>query len=347
MNAEPTPEPLLPDDGTPAAKQSFQVAESDVGSRLDAFLTSQFPQASRVRIQRGIADGFAKVDGQSRKPSYKLRADQTVEFQLPPPPADGPQAEPIALDLLYEDEVIAVVNKPPGMVVHPAKGHWSGTLASALVHHFEQLSQYGGASRPGIVHRLDRDTSGALVVAKTDAAHANLADQFKARTVRKEYLAVVSGCPDRDRDLIDYPIGDHPSQRERKALRKGHASSREAQTFYEVEQRFKGISLLRAFPKTGRTHQIRLHLTHIRCPVLCDKTYGGRSRLTAGELRTWCRDKALAVDVEDDAVLLDRQALHAHRLCFNHPVSGEELEIVAPIPEDMQNLLEILQQVPG
>ncbi len=318
------------------------VTEADASRRLDSFLADRFPDASRVRIQRGISDGLAKVQGTARKPSYKLRADQVVEFQLPPPPAEGPQAEPIALDVLYEDDSIAVVNKPAGMVVHPAKGHWSGTLASALVHHFQELSQYGGPSRPGIVHRLDRDTSGVLVVAKTDAAHANLADQFQDRTVRKEYLAIVSGCPDRDRDQIDFPIGDHPTQRERKALRADHSSSREAQTFYEVAERFKGISLIRAMPKTGRTHQIRLHLTHIRCPVMCDKLYGGRSRMTAGELRTFCRDKSLAENLPDEQQLLDRQALHAHRLTFAHPTSGQELAFEAPLPEDMQRLLLIL-----
>ena len=327
-------------------KQLFDVDESDVGKRLDAFLAVRFPQASRVRIQRGIADGLAKVDGQNRKSSYKLRPEQSVEFQLPAPPAEGPQPEPIPLDLLYEDEILAVVNKPAGMIVHPAKGHWSGTLASALVHHFQELSQFGGPSRPGIVHRLDRDTSGAIVIAKTDEAHAHLAAQFQNRTVRKEYLAIVMGCPDRDRDLIDHPIGDHTSQRERKALRSGHASSRDAQTFYEVEERFKGMALLRAFPKTGRTHQIRLHFTQIRCPVLCDKLYGGRSQLTAGELRTWCRNKSIAGDFADDAILLERQALHAHRLCFAHPTSGEELEVTAPIPDDMQELLLLLRKIP-
>lgn len=327
-----------------AEAQQFLVAESDAGKRLDAFLTNQIAEASRATIQRGIAEGLASVDGQSRKPSYKLRADQTVTFQLPPPLAEGPQAEPIPLDLLYEDEDLALVNKPPGMVVHPAKGHWSGTLASALVHHFEQLSSSGGASRPGIVHRLDRDTSGVLVVAKNDATHANLADQFQARTVRKEYLAITRGCPDRDRDLIDHPIGDHPSQRERKALLAGHPSSREAQTFYEVEERYQGLSLIRAFPKTGRTHQIRLHLTHIRCPVLCDRLYGGRSRLTAGELRSWYRKKTIAAESSDDTVLLERQALHAHRLSFTHPRSGKPLEITAPVPEDLQNLILLLRQ---
>lgn len=331
--------------GTP--EEVFPVEDANVGKRLDAVLALRFPEVSRVRIQRGIADGLALVDGTVRKSSFKLRANQKVQFRLPPPPAAGPQAEPIPLDLIYEDDVIAVVNKPAGMVVHPAKGHWSGTLASALVHHFEQLSQFGGASRPGIVHRLDRDTSGVLVVAKTDETHANLADQFQNRTVRKEYLAIVSGCPDRDRDQIDFPIGDHPSQRERKALRADHSSSRQAQTFYEVEERFRGLALLRAFPKTGRTHQIRLHFTHIRCPILCDKLYGGRSRITAGELRGFCRAKSLATDLADDVVLLDRQALHAHRLCFSHPTSGETMEFEAPIAADFQQLLLILRQIPA
>ncbi len=337
MTADSTPE---------EAQHLFDVDESDVGKRLDAFLSIRFPEVSRVRIQRGIAEGLATVDGQNRKPSYKMRSEQSVEFQLPPPPAEGPQPEPIPLDLLYEDEILAVVNKPAGMIVHPAKGHWSGTLASALVHHFQELSQFGGPSRPGIVHRLDRDTSGAIVIAKTDEAHAHLAAQFQARTVRKEYLSIVMGCPDRDRDLIDHPIGDHTSQRERKALRSDHSSSREAQTFYEVEERYKGMALLRAFPKTGRTHQIRLHFTHIRCAVLCDKLYGGRSQLTAGELRTWCRNKNAACGLADDAVLLARQALHAHRLCITHPTSGEELEVTAPIPADMQELLLVLRKIP-
>ncbi|MEM8947600.1 MAG: RluA family pseudouridine synthase [Planctomycetota bacterium] len=320
------------------------VGEADVGRRLDAFLSDQYPSDSRARIQRGISDGLATVDGQQCKPSYKLRLQQAVEFSLPAPAADGPQPEPIPIDVLYEDDDIAVVNKPPGMVVHPSKGHWSGTLASALVHHFEHLSQFGGASRPGIVHRLDRDTSGVMVVAKNDAAHANLADQFQARTVRKEYLAIVSGCPDRDRDQIDFPIGDHPSHRERKALRADHSSSREAQTFYEVEQRFPGLALLRAFPKTGRTHQIRLHFTHIRCPVLCDKLYGGRSRLTAGELRQLVRVKLTAEEHADEHVLLDRQALHAEKLSFAHPVSGTDMQFTAPLTADLDRLLLILQQ---
>ena len=325
--------------------QRFEVARDEAPCRLDVFLSAHIPNASRVRIRRGIDDGTTTVDGKVRKASFKLSAGQVVEFCLPPPAPGGPEPEPLPITLLYEDDSIAVVDKPAQMVVHPAKGHWSGTLASALVYHFEQLSQYGGAARPGIVHRLDRDTSGVLVVAKTDDAHRNLAEQFQQRTVNKEYLAIALGAPDRDRDRISFPIGDHPKHRERKALRDNHTSSREAETFYEVEERFGAFSLIRAFPKTGRTHQIRLHLVHIGCAVLCDKLYGGRSRLTAGELRSVLRKNHLASQFSDDTMLLDRQALHAHRLSLQHPVTGEEMVFTSPIPQDMQQLLTILRQI--
>ncbi len=325
---------------------SFETSDEEIGQRLDAFLAAHISETSRVRIRRGIDDAGAKVDGTVRKASYRIRtAGQCVEFILPPPPAAGPKPEPISLSILYEDDVLAVVDKPSGMVVHPAKGHWSGTLASALVHHFEKLSEHGGATRPGIVHRLDRDTSGAIIIAKTDLAHQRLADQFRARTVQKEYLAIIAGNPDRDRDLIDHPIGDHPTHREKKALRSGHTSSRDAQTFYEVEERFPGYALVKALPKTGRTHQIRLHLASVRCPVLCDKLYAGHSRLTLADCRTRTRSPQLAKDLDADTILLERQALHAHRVSFTHPISGEPIEISAPIPNDMQELLLLLRQI--
>jgi 23S rRNA pseudouridine1911/1915/1917 synthase len=230
------------------------------------------------------------------------------------------------------------------MVVHPAKGHWAGTLAAALVHRFnEQLSGVGGQVRPGIVHRLDRDTSGVIAVAKTDAAHQSLAEQFHERTVRKEYLAIVAGRPDRDADRVNEPIGPHPTHREKMALRTDHPDARPAETFFEVIERFPGFALMRAQPKTGRTHQIRLHLAHLRCPVLCDKQYGSRSRITVGELRAVTRLKRLAAGLPDEAVLLNRQALHAHRLTFAHPTSGELLHFEAPLPEDMAELLRRLR----
>ena len=329
-----------------AAEQHFVfvVPEEAAGLRLDVFLTGQIPDTSRVRIRRGIDTGTTLVDGASEKASLRLEAGQRIEFTLPPPPSAGPEPEPIPLDLLYEDEDIAIVNKPPGMVVHPARGHWSGTLASALVHHFGQLSQHGGAIRPGIVHRLDRDTSGVMVIAKNDAAHMNLASQFQDRTVEKEYLAIVLGSPDRDRDIIDFPIANHPSQREKMALLADSAMSRPAQTFYQVEERFRGFALVRCFPKTGRTHQIRLHLTTIRSAVLCDKLYGGRAKLTLEELRNMSRVKSLATDLPANHIVLDRQALHANILKIDHPTTGKRLEFTAPLPADLENVLLLLRE---
>jgi 23S rRNA pseudouridine1911/1915/1917 synthase len=334
-------------DSSTEEKFQFIVPGEAAGKRLDVFLASQIPQASRVRIKRGIDAGTTLVDGVSERAALRIEAGQKIEYVLPPPPAVGPEPEPIPLDILYEDEVIAVINKPPGMVVHPARGHWSGTLASALVHHFKELSQYGGAIRPGIVHRLDRDTSGVMVVAKNDAAHMNLAKQFQDRTVEKEYLAIVMGAPDRDRDIIDFPIASHPSNREKMALLKDHSTSREAQTFYQVEERFRGFALIRCYPKTGRTHQIRLHLTSIRCPVLCDKLYGGRARLTLEELRNMTRNKHLAADSSPSQIVLDRQGLHANVLRIKHPVSNEPLEFKADLPPDLVSVLSLLRNDAG
>jgi 23S rRNA pseudouridine1911/1915/1917 synthase len=235
------------------------------------------------------------------------------------------------LDILYEDDWVAVVNKPPGMVVHPARGHWSGTLASALQYRFGgQLSAVGGPTRPGIVHRLDRDTSGAILVAKHDLAHARLAAQFRERSVEKEYFALVCGRPERDRDVIDRPIGIHPRQREKMAVRRDDRVSRPAHTFYEVLERFDGFAAVRVLPKTGRTHQIRVHLDHAGCPILCDRHYGGRARITRGEIRR---------DLADTLVLLERQALHAQRLRFAHPHTRRPVQIEAPLPDDLAAVL--------
>jgi 23S rRNA pseudouridine1911/1915/1917 synthase len=322
---------------------SVVVDEPRAGQRLDAFLTAAASGISRSRIRRAIDGGLATVDGIQQKASYRLAAGERVAIEVPAV-VDAPQPEPIPLDVLFEDDSIAVVNKPPGMVVHPAKGHWAGTLAGALVHRFNELSGVGGLVRPGIVHRLDRDTSGVIVVAKTDAAHQSLAEQFHNRTVRKEYLAIVSGRPDRDADRVKEPIGPHPTHRERMALRADHPDSRAAETVFEVVERFPGFALMLAHPKTGRTHQIRLHLAHIRCPVLCDKQYGSRSRITAGELRAITRQKHLARGIPDEEVLLSRQALHAHRLGFRHPTTGGWGEFEAPLATDLERLLVYLRE---
>jgi 23S rRNA pseudouridine1911/1915/1917 synthase len=296
------------------------------GCRIDIFLARQFPQYSRAILRRAIQAGGVLLDGQHVKAGRRLKGGERLSISLPAAPPPGPTPENIPLDILYEDEHLAAINKPPGMVVHPAKGHWSGTLTSALAFHFQSLSATGGPDRPGIVHRLDRDTSGVLVVAKTDAAHYALAAQFGERTVEKEYFAIVIGSPDRDRDLIDLPLGIHPYQREKMAIRRDHPSSRPAQTRYEVSERFDGFAALVVKPKTGRTHQIRVHLAAIKLPVLCDKQYGGRAEITRGEIRR---------DLNDRDVLLSRQALHAQRLTLRHPVSGETLTFEAPLAEDL------------
>jgi 23S rRNA pseudouridine1911/1915/1917 synthase len=311
------------------------VAAAESGWRLDVLLAEHFPSHSRALIRRAITHGGALVDGRGAKPAYRLKPGQRVSFVVPELPRQAPRPENIPLEVLYVDDWMAAINKPPGMVVHPARGHWSGTLASALVYHFGTLSSTGGPTRPGIVHRLDRDTSGVILVARNDTAHARLSGQFENRTVQKEYFALVSGQPALDRDLVDRPIGVHPYQRERMAIRRDESMARSAQSFYEVVERFDGFAAVRVLPKTGRTHQIRVHLGHIGCPVLCDRQYGGRSQITRGEIR---RDPA------DDLVLLDRQALHARRVSFAHPKTGEPMEIVAPLAADIEAVLAELRQ---
>ena len=315
---------------------TLRVLEDEAGTRLDTFLAAHFPQYSRVRLRQLVQAAAVQVDDRPRKAAYRLHVGQTVRAIFPRVDRGGPEPENVPLDVVYEDDCLVALNKPTGMVVHPAKGHWSGTLTAALAYHFDQLSQLGGPSRPGIVHRLDRDTSGIMVVAKTDSAHQGLARQFEARQVQKEYFAIGQGTLDRDRDEIDQPIGIHPYQREKMAIRAGHSTSRSARTFVEVRQRFRGFVTLNVFPRTGRTHQIRVHLSHIGCPIVCDPLYTGRRVLTQSELQG---------GRPDDHVVLDRLALHARRLMLHHPFSGKRLEFEAPIPPALQQFVETLQRL--
>jgi len=334
----------MPHDEPSAELQTISVSVDHKGDRLDAFLAIQFPQFSRVHLRRVINANAVRVDGKRTKASYRLSVGQTVTLVLPDLPHDAPQPEELPLDIVFEDEHLIAVNKAAGMVVHPAKGHWAGTLTSALAFHFDSLSSVGGPTRPGIVHRLDRDTSGVMVVAKTDRAHHQLAAQFEQRSAKKEYQAIVLGTPDRDRDIIDQPIGDHPYAREKKAIRVEHPSSREARTFYEVAERFQGFSLLQLAPQTGRTHQIRVHLSHLGYPVLCDRLYGGRSQITRGEL-VGRRSTQPANDADGaDEIVLQRQALHALRLSLQHPITNEPISFTAPLPSDMDTTLGILRK---
>jgi 23S rRNA pseudouridine1911/1915/1917 synthase len=282
-----------------------------------------------------------RVDGVTARASLKTKPGMTVCFTVPEPPRQGPEAEEIPLEFLYTDDAMAVVNKPPGMVVHPAKGNWRGTLAGALKWHLQQdgggLSTSGGPTRPGIVHRLDRDTSGVIVVARSDAVHQLLAKQFEQRTVEKTYLAITQGQPEFDRDEIDRPIGIHPYQREKMAIRAGHSTSRNAVTRFEVLERFRGAALVRVQPKTGRTHQIRVHLAAIGCPVLADALYSGRGQI----------EPRLFGGPRDAAPVLTRQALHAASLSLDHPISGERVSFVAPLPVDLEAMLAVLRGQEG
>lgn len=330
----------------------LEVSAEKAGLRLDVFLVENFPEYSRSKLRVAITQGQVLVDQKSAKPSFRLNENQVVDCKIEIEANPVPEPEEIPLEIIHDDDDFVVINKPPRMVVHPSKGHWSGTLTAALAFRFQELSSCGGQQRPGIVHRLDRDTSGVIVVAKNDNAHMNLAKQFENRTVKKEYFAVVSPLPDRERDWIDEPIGVHPYQREKMTIRANHPMSREAKTFYEVIDRFKPFptskpyGTLKLFPKTGRTHQIRVHLQHIGCPVVADKLYSGRSQLIRQDLLPHDNEN-LRQNPDNpstcDEVIIDRQALHAHRLQFNHPVTGEELEFVAPIPEDIMKLIDAVK----
>jgi 23S rRNA pseudouridine1911/1915/1917 synthase len=322
----------------PGDEVSLEVGSESVGGRLDVFLARAFPEYSRSFLARAIEAGEVRVDGLVGKGSAKLRAGAVVVLRVPQPPRAGPAAEEIPLDFLHVDEALAVVNKLAGMVVHPAKGNWTGTLAGALKWHLERghdaagLSTAGGPTRPGIVHRLDRDTSGVIVVARTEAAHHALAKQFEQRTVSKTYLAITQGQPRFDADEIDLPIGIHPYQREKMAVRSDHPTSRPAVTRYEVLERFRAGALVRLAPRTGRTHQIRVHLAAIGSPVLCDGLYAGRNVIEPGLL-----------GLPPGPPLLARQALHAAALEIDHPVSGERQRFEAALPADMERILAALR----
>ncbi len=326
MNVDPTiPVTLITD-------------HEDLGKRLDRFLAEKCLGISRGRLQLLVRNKMVIVDGKSAKASMLLKADQTIVAQLQELVSLRPAettGENIPLEILYCDADIIAINKPPFMVVHPAKGHWSGTLTAALVYHFETLSTVGGPNRPGIVHRLDRDTSGVILVARTDFAHTALMKQFEARTVEKCYLAIVSPPPDRDRDEIDKPIGPHPYQREKMAIRDDLSQAKPARTFFEVLQRCGRFAQVHCFPKTGRTHQIRLHMAHFGSSVVADRLYSGRSSITAG----WIRNGQ-----DDDDVVIERQALHAESISFSHPRTGERMSITAPIPADIHRLWNVIRE---
>jgi 23S rRNA pseudouridine1911/1915/1917 synthase len=306
------------------------------GMRLDQYVHMHVADFSRSEIQKSIEAGGITVNGRTSKPSYKVRKNDKLHVEMPEPTHDIPVPENIPLDILYQDAWLAVINKPHDMVVHPAKGNWSGTLVNALQWHFrEQLSTDNGQLRAGIVHRLDKDTSGVILVAKDNATHRELAMQFETRKVFKEYIAIAVGELDRDSDYIEAAMKMHPHDRLRMIV-STDPDAKHALSYYEVLERFRGFTLVKIQPRTGRTHQIRVHLLHAGCPVLADKIYGGRNAVKAGEIDTM-------LDRNSDELLIERQALHAFRLRFRHPRTEQWIEAEAPLPPDMRRVLESLR----
>lgn len=306
------------------------------GLRLDQYLVKMYPDYSRSLVQKGIEAGGVTVNGQPTKASYRVRIDDHIRVMPPEPTHDLPQPEDIPLTVLYEDEFLAVINKPANMVVHPAKGNWSGTLVNALQFHFAELSQVNGDYRPGIVHRLDRDTSGVILIAKEESAHRDLSAQFEHRKVFKEYVAITAGVLDRDSDYIEGRIAHHPSERIKMTITDDEDDGKDACSYYEVLERFRGFTFCRINPRTGRTHQIRVHLASVGCPVLADKIYGGRDCLRLSDL-------VPDLDPAQDEVLMPRQALHAQRLRFSHPRTKRMIEAEAPLPPEFVKTLAALR----
>ncbi|MGA9117954.1 MAG: RluA family pseudouridine synthase [Bacteroidota bacterium] len=305
--------------------------------RLDTFLTSHVENATRSKVQKAIRNGTVIVDGETVRPSHIVAPGEVIHITLPKPPPQTAAPEDIPLEIVYEDADLLVVNKPAGMVVHPAHGNYHGTLVNALLHYVRSLSTLNDASiRPGIVHRLDKDTSGLLVVAKNDVTHARLAKQFSTRTISREYYAIVWGLFSEATGVIEAELGRSKSDRKKMAVVK---EGKKAITRYEVIKEYEYLSLVRLHLLTGRTHQIRVHLAHINHPVFGDPTYNGR-HLVAGPGTP--RQKA---EVERLLHIIPRQALHAKTLVFVHPATGEKVSFDSELPEDMKEVLEEIGKV--
>jgi 23S rRNA pseudouridine1911/1915/1917 synthase len=303
---------------------SFQLSVSitDTDLRIDTWLTQRLPEFSRARLQKLIAQGHVLVNNHPIAKKQKLQLNDQVTITIPPPTSLDLIPEQIPLDILYEDDQLIIINKPAGMVVHPAPGHSSGTLVHALLSHCP-LAAIGGVHRPGIVHRLDRDTSGAIVVAKTDFAHQSLQGQIQAKTARREYLGVVVGSPREDMGLIDLPLGRHPVDRQKQTIVEIEDGGRSAQTYWEVLERLGNFTIIKFRLGTGRTHQIRVHSNRMGYPIVGDPVYGcGRGI----------------------KVKLPGQALHAWQLELIQPVTGETIKVTAPLPLHFEKLLAVLRQ---
>lgn len=310
--------------------ERYTVEETEQGLRLDVCLTQRDGSLSRSQAKRLIEDGSVLIDGKPARASHRLKSGESVLVRKPPPAPSGIVPEEIPLDILYEDDAILVVDKPAGMVVHPAAGNPRGTLVNALQFHCGSLSAVGGVMRPGIVHRLDKGTSGLMVVAKSDEAHQRLSEQFKKRQVSKLYTALVHGSPKQDEGAVDAAVGRHPV--ERKKMSTASRRGKPALTRWRVLERYGAFTLLEARIETGRTHQIRVHLGSLGHPVAGDSVYGGSKRVI--------EPPALRAVLKK----LARQALHASRLSFRHPVTGREMTFESPLPEDMAEVIRFLRE---
>ncbi len=310
---------MNPDD-LPLVTQILPVA-ARIPMRIDRYLVQAGITLSRTRIQRLIQDGQILLNGGAIKPSQTVQSGDRIQIDLPKPTPLEILPEAIPLDVVYEDPALLVLNKPAGIVVHPAVGNWKGTLVHALLHHCRDLAGIGGRERPGIVHRLDKETSGILVVAKTDLAHQKLSAQFKNHTIARRYVALVCGNV-AQAGKVNLPIGRDTIDRKKISART--LTPREAETHYTVRERLKVATLIDLYPQTGRTHQLRVHMAHLGHPVVGDRTYGGRpARQIPGEA--------------------ERQMLHAEQLGFIHPTTGTALSFSAPLPDDMAKIIEILR----
>jgi len=314
------------------------VPEHKSKERIDIFLSREIANVSRSQIQKWIKNGAITVDQKSVKVNHSVKPFERIDITIPTSNPHDLIAESIPLDIVHEDAGLLVINKPAGMVVHPAYGHATGTLVNALLAHGSRLSQENTMERPGIVHRLDKDTSGLLVVAKDDFVHRELARQFSEKTTRREYVALVWGKMPNPKGTIETFLSRHPKDRKRISV---SGTGKKAVTHYRVEKRYSFLTFLKLRLETGRTHQIRVHLAHIGHPVFGDQTYGGRSRQLAGLNR---KQTILAVELLER---LPRQALHAKTLGFVHPITGKEVNFDSDLPEDLRGALEALDRIDG
>lgn len=312
--------------------------------RIDKYLKHRFPDYSRTLIQRLIKEKAVTVNQEPTKSSYKLSPQDQVDMILPPPPTNEILPEDIPLDVIYEDDHMLVLNKQANLIIHPARGNKGGTMVNGLVYYSNSLSSVNGDFRPGIVHRLDRNTTGVIVVAKTDTAHWRLAHQFEHRLTRKVYIAIVHGTVELDGDVIKLPLGRHSRMREKYAVRT--ETGKEAETRYQVERQYVGYALMRLMPRTGRTHQLRVHMSAIKHPIVADTMYGGKTvtltQMAGGKKLPRADEPGGALNIDEP--IINRQALHAAELYVRHPISGKEICFKAPLPEDMQLMLSLLER---